>query len=68
MDATVPIGIQPGTKLLQIVPPHGDGMWVLWLYHDRLMKSGTYLKLYPDGKMERVTLSLDGTEEVVRVR
>lgn len=67
MRATVPVGIQPGTKLLQL-SWEGGGVWQLWLYHDKLMKHGTYLKLYSDGAIERVTVGMDGTETIDRIR
>lgn len=67
MKATIPIGIQPGTKLLQLSYEPDTQSYVLWLHHDKLMKHGTYLHLCPDGKVERVTVGLDGMEDVTRV-
>lgn len=70
--ASIPIGIQPGTKLIHMQyepaskaePPH----WVLWVHHDAQLRHGTFLRLYPDGRMERVTLGADGMEDVTRIR
>jgi len=67
MKATFPVGVQPGTKLVQL-SYEGGGVWLLWIHHDRLMQHGTYLKLYSDGAIERITVSLDGTEDIVKVR
>jgi hypothetical protein len=79
---SIPVGIQPGTKVLRLErnPKHSrlsyqgkrisfyeEGSWCLWINtHD--YQSGTYLKLYDDGMIERVTLFADGCEEVQLVK
>lgn len=66
--ATVPVAIQPGTKLLQLRYDESAQAWLLWLHHDRLMQHGTYLRLEADGGVERVTVQVDGSVETFRVR
>jgi len=66
MKATIPVGVQPGTKLLQL--EYRDTHWKLWLHHDRLMQHGTFLLLYADGTIERITVGVDGSETVDRIR
>lgn len=77
MRTSTRIGIQPGTKALRLERnPFGSrpiieanrhyhfepGSWCLWINtHD--FTQGTYLKLYDDGMVERVTLHADGREE-----
>lgn len=72
MKASIPVGIQPGTKILQIEWHEGEGIektfWKLWLHHDRLMQFGTYLCLYENGTIERITIGQDGSETVDRIR
>jgi hypothetical protein len=66
--ATVPIAIQPGTKLIQLRYETETHTWELWLHHNLTMQHGTYLRLEVDGGIERVTVRPDGTEETFRVR
>ena len=78
MKATIPIAIPPGTKLLKLhyVPasfepdadvPIVDAHYVLWIHHDRQLEYGTFLELYYDGRIDRVTIRPDNSEERVRV-
>lgn len=67
MKATIPVALQPGTKILQLYYDRDRSAYVLWLHHDRLYKNGTFLELYADGVIERVTLRPDDTEERFRV-
>lgn len=76
MKATIPIGLQPGTRALRLerVPKHGgylgstnigyeprqDGHWCIWLHHDRDFKQGTVLQLHDDGHIDQVTFDEDG--------
>jgi hypothetical protein len=68
VKATVPIAIQPGTKLLQLHYEDDTRTWILWLHHNLTMQHGTFLRLSPDGGIMRVTVRPDGTEELFRVR
>lgn len=68
VEVAIPIGIQPGTKLLQLRWLPERGLWKLWLQHDLAMQYGTFLLLSPDGGIERITLRPDGTEEIHRVK
>lgn len=73
MKATIPIGIQPGTKLLRIervpITRHWqDGQWLVWIHHNPDFTLGTYLTLYQDGKITNTTVSEDGTENVFQVK
>jgi hypothetical protein len=44
------------------------GSWVLWLHPAPDFNSGTYLKLYDDGSMYRVTLYPDGSEDMMLLK
>lgn len=83
MKATIPIGLQPNTKLLRIErvvigddrftnPNHGgkeyDGAWMIWIYHNPDFTLGTYLTLHSDGRVTNSTVKEDGTEEVFQVK
>lgn len=81
MKATIPIGIQPGTRLLRIerVPfstqtihedvEYGhDGYWIVWIHHNPDFTLGTYLTLYQDGRITNTTVQEDGTENVFQVK
>lgn len=73
MRATIPIGIQPGTKLLRIdrviaEKEEWPSYWKIWLHHDLQMQHGTYLALYDDGCIERITIGRDGTETTERIK
>jgi len=77
MKATIPIAIPPSTKLLKLhyVPgEHAtedgnniDPHYVLWIHHDRQLQHGTFLELHYHGRIDRVTIRPDGSEERVRV-
>jgi hypothetical protein len=74
MKATIPIGLQPGTRALRMERVAGDynkvptsldcdpGHWRIWLHHDRQLTQGTILRLYDDGSADQVTLDEDGIE------
>ena len=68
VEVAIPIGIQPGTKLLALRWLPERGLWKLWLHHDLAMQYGTFLLLSPEGSIERITLKPDGTEETHRVK
>jgi hypothetical protein len=68
VEVAIPIGIQPGTKLIALRWLPERGLWKLWLHHDLAMQYGTFLLLSPDGGIERVTIRPDGTEEIHRVK
>lgn len=67
MKATRKIALQPGTKLLQLGYEPEDDAYILWLHHDLQMRHGTFLRLNRGGKIERVTVGLDGTETIVDI-
>lgn len=68
VKATIPVAIQPGTRLLQMHYEEATSTWILWLHHDLQMQFGTFLRLEPGGGIERVVRRPDGTDEVFRVR
>ena len=78
MKATIPIAIPPGTKLLKLhyTPAEYDdengsfikeGYYVIWIHHDRQLQYGTFLELHAGGRIDRVTIRPDDSEERVRV-
>jgi len=68
VKATIPVAIQPGTRLLQMRYEEDTHTWILWLHHDLQMQHGTFLRLEPGGGIERVVRRPDGTDDVFRVR
>lgn len=54
--ATIPIAVQPNTRVLQI---HRDPYTRVWLIY---LSTRNVLVLHPCGKMERVHIEPDGTE------
>lgn len=62
--AHIPIGVQPGTRLLQLRYEYETQCYVLWLHHDLQMQHGTFIRLHPSGFVERITVRPDGSEEV----
>lgn len=68
VKASIPIGIQPGTKLVHLQYDEEHRSWVLWVRHDPTLQHGTQLILGPDGDIERVIIRPDGSEERFRVR
>ncbi len=88
MKATIPIGIQPGTKLLRIarqpksqsVETHLirkwgmavdretvteiEGYWDIWLNTNDFIH-GTFLRLYDNGKIERITIRVERPDDDV---
>jgi hypothetical protein len=68
MKATIPIGIQPGTRLLRIERVPETVSWIVWIHHNPDFTLGTYLTLYQDGRMTNTTVHEDGTEDVFQVK
>lgn len=83
MKASIPIGIQPGTRILRLYrePALGThlyipnaivrgehGYWILWIFHNADLTLGTFLKLHDDGRIDRVTQHENGTETIVEVK
>jgi hypothetical protein len=64
IEVCTPIGVQPGTKLLQLRYLPQQQSWKLWLHHDLAMQYGSFLVLSPSGGITRITLRPDGTEEI----
>lgn len=42
----------------------GDGRWRVWLAGNASFTIGSFLRLHPDGKIERVTLRTTGEEDI----
>lgn len=73
IQPTIRIGLQPRTKALRLErnvagPNRTVGSWCIWISAAADYNTGTYLKLYDDGTIERVTLYDDGHEEVFTVK
>lgn len=74
MKATIPIGIQPGTKLLRIARQSkvygdftvDDGHWIIWLHTNDFIH-GTFLRLHDNGLIENVTIRSDRPDEDIFV-
>lgn len=64
--ATIPVALQPGTTVLRIerAPNHS---WMLWL-NTRDYIHGTFLQLYDDGMIERVTVRNDEGDSILLVK
>lgn len=60
----IPIGVQPGTRLAQLRYEQDTGNYIIWIAHDRLIENGTFLLLKPGGKIQRVTVYPDNSEEI----
>lgn len=59
------VGLPPGTRLMRIV--RRPGSWILWL-STRDYTFGTYLQVYDDGHIERITLREDEGDEFMSIR
>ena len=59
------IGMPVGTRLMRMV--RKDTSWILWLA-TRDYIYGTYLQVWDDGHVERVTIREDEGDEVITVR
>lgn len=62
--AHIPIGITPGTRILQLRYEYETSTYIVWLHHDLLMQHGTFLRLHGNGLVQRITLRPDGSEEI----
>lgn len=73
--ASTPISIEPGTRLIRIERVlfseidgvRRDASWFLWI-NTRDFVHGTGIRLYGDGRMERVTVYEDGTEDILTIK
>ena len=61
------VGIPRRTGVAEAIDYLGGGVWRLWL-HTPDYVHGTYLLLYSDGKVTRVTEYADGSPEKLLVR
>jgi hypothetical protein len=73
MKPPIRIAMPPGTKAYRIernVRCRIDciGSWCLWVHPAPDFSHGTYLKLYDNGALERVTLYPDGSEDVMLLK
>lgn len=80
MKAPIGIAIPPGMRFLNMerwpkqvvgsentLDPRGLGHWRLWIHtNDRVL--GTYLALWDNGKIERVTVREDEGDEVILIK
>ena len=67
MKTAIKIGIPPRTKALLIERKPcttKDGSWLLWINANHDFTQGTFLRMYDNGMMERVTVYEDGNERV----
>jgi hypothetical protein len=62
------LGVQPGTKFLRLERDPNRKCWILWTNANRDWTLGTFMRMYDNGRAERVTLRAEGTEEVFDVR
>lgn len=58
------IPLQGGEKGVRIEFDKTNSAWMLWLSHNDDWTCGTFLRMYSDGRVDRVTWLADGTEEV----
>lgn len=67
VKATSRIGLPAGTKdvRLERVLDDGRGYWKLWWSYNSDMTLGTFLSLYDDGSIVRVTVRDDGESEML---
>ena len=61
------VGIPRRTGVAEAIDYLGGGVWRLWLHTPNYVH-GTYLLLYSDGKVTRVTEFADGSPETLVVR
>ena len=61
------VGIPRRTGVAEAIDYMGGGVWRLWLHTPNYIH-GTYLLLYSDGKVTRVTEVADGPPETLVVR
>ena len=69
--ATIPIAIQPGTKLLRlerILEEDYKDTWRIWLNANIDFTLGTCLVLHYDGSITNNTQNEDGTETIFQVK
>lgn len=70
---TIPIAVPPGTRVLRLErrPAVDDwyelGFWILWL-HTSDFVHGTYLRLYDDGCIERITVRDDEGDDIQPIK
>jgi hypothetical protein len=64
--ARIPIGVPPGTRVLRIERVLGDH-WMIWL-HTSDYTHGTFLRLYDNGAIERVTVRADEGDDVATIK
>lgn len=55
-------GLQGGTRNLRI--EFDGGRWIVWLAANADFTIGTFLRLHPNGKIERVVLRANEGEDV----
>lgn len=84
MKALINIGIQAGTKLLRIQRQEATlrfkehayeeietinqlGYWIIWLATSDYIY-GTFLRLYDDGRIERITVRNDEPDDVMLIK
>lgn len=61
MKATIPIALQSGMKMLRLERIVGE-CWKVWIHPNITLTRGTFLLLYDNGKIERVTVDEDSEQ------
>lgn len=70
MRAVTPIGVPPGTRALRIervIERHAISYWRLWI-NTRDFRYGTFLVLWDDGAIDRVTCRSGEGDDVIHVK
>ena len=77
MHATIKIGVQPGTRFLRLERSEQEqdsmgiysvGHWLVWINANHDFSLGTFLRLWDDGGIERVTLREDEGDDVQLIK
>lgn len=61
--ATRRVKLQARTTQVHMEWVHDAHVWRMWISFDPAMTNGTFIEMHEDGKLFRVTVNLDGTEE-----
>lgn len=61
IPATRRIKLQGRTTAVRMQYMEGN-VWRMWTSHDVDMRHGTFFEFHPDGRIERVTIEIDGIE------
>ena len=67
MKAPIRIGLPPNLRILYI-ERWEEGYWRIPIHVDKTGQLGTFIHLYNNGKIERVTIRDDQGDEVVLIK